>query len=296
MSRGPGRIERAIRALFDAHPDLAFVTDELAEHCYPGQVIGKKHQVAVLRAARNVLKHDPDWTVGYLHDHGGRWKFYNRDSLNSTLAKPRTSKRRRVEHEWTWVGVGRGFGRIRTKVPAGTAAAGTCRWLEANLPGYSVREAAFLDRLEQQARDDAIYDVAWHRLLRNSDDATRTRLLDAAHEIGRDFDTWKAWRDARRVWMTKPDVWLKRYQNYAVKAQETHTPVTEPIIMPPPPEAKRLADLARRLITENDPDAIRAGLAEVADALDQMAGERADAGGKRLRASVQAAGGHHGAS
>ena len=25
MSRGPGRIERAIRALFDAHPDLAFV-------------------------------------------------------------------------------------------------------------------------------------------------------------------------------------------------------------------------------------------------------------------------------
>jgi hypothetical protein len=26
MSRGPGRIERAIRELFDAHPDLAFVT------------------------------------------------------------------------------------------------------------------------------------------------------------------------------------------------------------------------------------------------------------------------------
>jgi hypothetical protein len=32
MSRGPGRIERAIRELFDAHPDLAFVTDELIEH------------------------------------------------------------------------------------------------------------------------------------------------------------------------------------------------------------------------------------------------------------------------
>ena len=49
MSRGPGRIERALRALFDAHPDLAFVTDELCEHCYPGVVIEKKHQVAVLR-------------------------------------------------------------------------------------------------------------------------------------------------------------------------------------------------------------------------------------------------------
>ena len=32
LSRGHGRVERAIRELFDAHPDLAFVTDELAEH------------------------------------------------------------------------------------------------------------------------------------------------------------------------------------------------------------------------------------------------------------------------
>jgi hypothetical protein len=35
MSRGPGRIERAIRQLFDGNLDLAFVTDEVAEHCYP---------------------------------------------------------------------------------------------------------------------------------------------------------------------------------------------------------------------------------------------------------------------
>jgi hypothetical protein len=33
MSRGPGRIERAIRQLFDANPDEAFITDEIAEHC-----------------------------------------------------------------------------------------------------------------------------------------------------------------------------------------------------------------------------------------------------------------------
>jgi hypothetical protein len=64
MSRGPGRLERAIRALFDANPDLAFVTDELCEHCYPdARPIQRKHQVAVLRAAWNVLKHDPDWTT-----------------------------------------------------------------------------------------------------------------------------------------------------------------------------------------------------------------------------------------
>src|SRR5262245_1493570 len=34
VSRGPGRIERAIRALFDANLDEAFTTDELAAHCY----------------------------------------------------------------------------------------------------------------------------------------------------------------------------------------------------------------------------------------------------------------------
>jgi len=37
MSRGPGRSERAIRALLDAHPDLAFVTDEQASKTHPVQ-------------------------------------------------------------------------------------------------------------------------------------------------------------------------------------------------------------------------------------------------------------------
>jgi hypothetical protein len=34
MSRGPGRIERAIRELFDASADRAFFTWELVFHCY----------------------------------------------------------------------------------------------------------------------------------------------------------------------------------------------------------------------------------------------------------------------
>jgi hypothetical protein len=45
MSKGPGRIERAIRELFDDNPDLAFVTDELCEHCYPAaRPIERKQQ------------------------------------------------------------------------------------------------------------------------------------------------------------------------------------------------------------------------------------------------------------
>src|SRR5579872_2150128 len=63
MSRGPGRIERAIRTLFDANPELAFVTEELCEHCYPGVAVEKRHQVAVLRAARSIIKDDPDWRM-----------------------------------------------------------------------------------------------------------------------------------------------------------------------------------------------------------------------------------------
>ena len=81
MSRGPGQIERAIRALFDASPDLAFVTDELAEHCYPGIPIERKHQVAVLRAAHHVADPDPNWDSIRTDDNGA--VFLNRDSIES---------------------------------------------------------------------------------------------------------------------------------------------------------------------------------------------------------------------
>jgi len=84
MSRGPGRIERAIRELFDARPDEAFTTDELAEHCYSDtQPILKKHQVTVLRAARNVLKGDPDWAMFSDGHQGGRMIFFNQDDTAS---------------------------------------------------------------------------------------------------------------------------------------------------------------------------------------------------------------------
>ena len=84
MSRGPGRIERAIRELFDAHPDLAFVTDELAEHCYPDAgPIERKHQVAVLRAAQKVVANDPDWTVWLISGMGTGLVFVNQANVQS---------------------------------------------------------------------------------------------------------------------------------------------------------------------------------------------------------------------
>ena len=89
MSKGPGRIERTIRALFDAHPDLAFVTDELTEHCYPdARPIERKHQVAILRAAHKVVAHDPNWQAWRIDGQGSGWVFGNHANLSSGAITP----------------------------------------------------------------------------------------------------------------------------------------------------------------------------------------------------------------
>lgn|SRR4051794_27528183 len=75
MSRGPGRIERAIEAAFQANPHRAYTGEELVRLAYPDAYSGeacdhsvawasvtgapepgvaKKHRVAVYRAAHNV--------------------------------------------------------------------------------------------------------------------------------------------------------------------------------------------------------------------------------------------------
>ena len=65
MSRGPGRIERTIRALFDASPDEAFTTDDLCQHCYglAPEASERKHRVAVIRAADKVVAGHLDWRI-----------------------------------------------------------------------------------------------------------------------------------------------------------------------------------------------------------------------------------------
>jgi hypothetical protein len=63
MSRGPGRIQRAIIAAFERCPKRSFTTDELVALAYPGvRRIEKKHRVAVLRAAWHVAP--KYWRVG----------------------------------------------------------------------------------------------------------------------------------------------------------------------------------------------------------------------------------------
>ena len=62
MSRGPGRIERMIEALFTSAPSRTFSTDELVAAVYRGvNRIEKKHRVGVLRAADKVGKRLGHW-------------------------------------------------------------------------------------------------------------------------------------------------------------------------------------------------------------------------------------------
>jgi hypothetical protein len=84
MSRGPGKIERALDALFDAERDDAFTLEELCERVYPGvNRIEKKHRISVARAARRVLGRGPEiycWRGGGL---GGELVYSRMDEVLS---------------------------------------------------------------------------------------------------------------------------------------------------------------------------------------------------------------------
>lgn len=88
MSRGPGRIERAIDAAFAAEPDGAFTVERLAGMAYPeAGRIERRHRVAVLRAARNVLERRPEWRMERSRAEGGIAALYRADSARSIALK-----------------------------------------------------------------------------------------------------------------------------------------------------------------------------------------------------------------
>jgi hypothetical protein len=61
MSKGPGRVSRAIEAALDAEPDNAFTVEDLCDRVYRGiNRVEKKHRVAVLRAAKAIVARHPD--------------------------------------------------------------------------------------------------------------------------------------------------------------------------------------------------------------------------------------------
>ncbi len=78
MSRGPGRVERAIKAAFDAEPTRVFTTEYLCTQVYAGATkIEKKHRVSLIRAAKRVLQREHNWRMTRTHMPGAPFLFFN---------------------------------------------------------------------------------------------------------------------------------------------------------------------------------------------------------------------------
>ena len=206
MSRGPGRIERAIRALFDAHADRAFGTDELCQHCRPDAgAIERKHEVAVVRAVWNVIGRDPDWR-GIRSPDRRSWAFFNQASLESYAHAHRIIR----------------VGSDSYKVPGG--------------------------RYERHVR--------MHIAERDGDVQTWAVLEaeEAKYQAGLPQYFARTLADAKASIYRRS----KRFDERARFA--------------PNNICLALAAKARALMTQNDLDAVRAGLAEIADALEVAGG------------------------
>lgn len=77
MSRGPGRVERAIKAAFEAEPTRVFTTEYLCAHVYAGATkIEKKHRVSLIRAAKRVLQRELGWRMTRTHKPGAPFLFF----------------------------------------------------------------------------------------------------------------------------------------------------------------------------------------------------------------------------
>jgi hypothetical protein len=251
MSRGPGRIERAIRELFDAHPDLAFVIDELCERCYPNAAgqIERKHQVAVLRAAWAVIEDDPDWRAWRIAGMGRGWVFVNEANVQSftegeTIAGGRWSANdviyrspgRAKRKPSKWLRAGPGFRRILHE------------------PRIHATDRAELLHYTPAPRAAVIREVTDHIAWRDGDASVRASIA------------------ARRA--IEHEAWLAEGKRLADlirgKSYEATDDVGNETLSP-----QAFADRIRALMTQNDPDVVRAGLAEIADALDILGRRKA---------------------
>jgi hypothetical protein len=246
MSRGPGRIEHAIRELLDAHPDLAFVTDELVEHCYPGITeIERKHQVSVLRAAQGVVASDPDWTASRGDGQGGTWVFHNRANVQSVamadviggFAIIYRSKSRTRRNELAWRHANQRT--VLDWLPR-------CRVIED-------RTAALKD-ISHNALISCAKRAAWHVAYRDGDVATKA-AMDAKKKSEQD-----AWMASVKAMFGKPSE--KVFPSHPTNGKATLTRDA----------LETLASRIRALMVENDPDVLRAGLAAVAAELDAQGG------------------------
>jgi len=155
MSRGAGRVQRIIEALFNANPASCFTTDELMEACFPGVAHEKRHRVSVLRAAENAARR-MRWD-GFPSSHRGRLLVYA-NTLN--LTSYATARIRARAGRWgirqdaiaATMADTTGRGHAALIAPGGT----WWRYIEANRLEYAGQHdeaKAMRDGLDKEARE-----------------------------------------------------------------------------------------------------------------------------------------------
>ncbi len=107
MSKGPGRVGRAIEAALAAEPDNAFTVEDLCDRVYVGERIEKKHRVAVIRAAKRVADRNDNIAITQSVHLGSALIFYHRYNVMSYamaqlkgLSSYRTKDIRRLDTNW----------------------------------------------------------------------------------------------------------------------------------------------------------------------------------------------------
>lgn len=84
MSKGPGRVERAITAALAAEPDGAFTIQDLGSRAYPGlNRMEKRHRVAIIRAMRSVAGRLPEIGILSARSPGNPLVMFRRTSLTA---------------------------------------------------------------------------------------------------------------------------------------------------------------------------------------------------------------------
>lgn len=104
MSRGAGKIERAIEQILDESPDEAFTTSELCERIYGASE--KRHRVAVGRSVLAVLLRRPSLCEWRIRARGREFVYANsRSSASLEDARKKALKETHSSRRSAIVGV-----------------------------------------------------------------------------------------------------------------------------------------------------------------------------------------------
>ena len=151
MSRGPGRVERAIEEAFRSNPTETFTAGELAVFVYPGlNRVEKKHRVAILRAGYRVAPR-LHWLTYRCERPGGDIVFCNGLDVQSY-----TMGRARADFIWNGQSVEEISHQLRNPSDYPYAK----RWHELHQPGGTFAVHVRINRLYAEGRSDEAKQLA----------------------------------------------------------------------------------------------------------------------------------------